>query len=83
MPISITLGELTLKLNMLGGRQEIFAPAAWHQSFRADVSTAHLPPWRIRQEGVKYADVWSENATTVRLAIAVKLARDFFGPLVK
>ncbi len=72
-------------INMLASKegQEIWAPASYQQSLRLDVSTAHLPPERVRTEGVKYVDVSTEELTYEREKVMAPLAKELFGALVR
>lgn len=63
--------------------QDIWAPGAGFESLRLDVSTAHIRPEMKRQEGVKYVDLSTEEASTVRSEVAAKKAKEIFGPLLK
>lgn len=64
--------------------QKIFAVNVGFQSAREDVTTTHLRPEDIRQEGVKYFNGYGEEFSAGARRVEVnKLLKDLFGPMVR
>ncbi|MBI4334307.1 MAG: extracellular solute-binding protein [Chloroflexi bacterium] len=61
--------------------QTIYVRAAGYQSARLDVPADHLPPFKVRQPGVKY--LAEDEDWLMSQPERQKIAREIFGPLMK